>query len=409
MSLKILMLGWEHPPIHSGGLGVATHNLAKGLSQNGVEVLFVLPDFVHKQVLEHGFNAADYRLLSHKLPTKLQQILIKSSLHSPYSSPKSYQNVWQKFSDKQSSALYGQDLFSEIERYGHEVAKLADQHQFDLLHAHDWMTFKPAIAAQKRQQKPLIAHIHATEFDRTGGNPQQQIYEIERAGFTAADRVIAVSNYTKNLLKKHYGIADDKITVVHNGVEDDVPSEFKWQPRKDRKTVLFLGRLTLQKGPDWLLKVAKKVIEQRDDVDFLIAGSGEMLPELLQETINAKLTDNVHFLGFVNAKQREQAFAQSDLYIMPSVSEPFGLSAVEAAQRGVPVLLSKQSGAREVLKNALCCDFWDIKKTAHYILSLLELRGLQQTLSQHGRHDLRHLSWQKQAGEVKKHYQELIA
>lgn len=393
------MLGWEHPPVHSGGLGVATQNCASALADHGHEIYFALPRFVAEKL--ENLPEKKYQIVSAKTE-KFLKIKIPTTILSPYQTAENFEKEIQKsFFGTTEKNLYGKNLIEEIHRYAAEIEGVARTRDFHLVHGHDWMTFPAATRVKNRRKKPFIAHIHSTEIDRTGGNADQNIFEIERAGMEKADKIIAVSEHTKNILRKFYGIKKDKIVAIHNGVDDaEIPKNFRWAPTKNRKTVLFLGRLTIQKGPDWFLKIAKRVLEARGDVDFLIGGTGDMMPKLLKKIIAEKMTKNVHLLGFLKNDEREKAFSIADCYVMPSVSEPFGLSAVEAASRGVPVILSKQSGAKEVLKNALAADFWDTEKMANLLLAVLEYAPLQKTLSQKAKIELSPLSWAAQTRKI---------
>lgn len=407
--MKILMLGWEFPPVYSGGLGVASRNLALALASLGIDISFALPHFVCRKVADSHDSSA-FELLSHDSSSVLLSInRIPSTLSSPYLSEDGYQVVFQSANgDISEKNIYGRNLFEEIDRYAYEVEQLANKKDFDLFHAHDWITFPAAIRAQKRRDVPFIAHIHATEMDRTGGNPSEEIFRREREGMEQATKVITVSNYTKTILQKYYGIDGNKIDVVHNGVETIPESFIRSKPNfKDKKKILFLGRLTIQKGPDWLIKIAKRVLEYRKDVEFILGGTGEMMPSVIHEIVANGLTDNVFCLGFLNSDDREKAFENADAYIMPSVSEPFGLTAVEAAQRGVPVIMSKQSGAAEVLTHSLLADFWDTEKMANLILASLEYSAMSNMLADRGKGEISSLTWQRQAEKVKRVYHSL--
>ncbi len=403
------MLGWEFPPLHSGGLGVATKNLALSLSRRGVPVCFALPNFVFTQIKQQNGHEQEFEVAGCDSELTFEMIRIKSSIASPYVTSEQYADEVRTHGGKDASGtLYGQNLMSEIERYAHEMDKLASERQFHLVHGHDWITFPAAVKVKQRQGTPFVAHVHATEMDRTGGNPNQEIYDRERQGMEQADRIIAVSNYTKQLLQKHYGINGDKIAVVHNGAEsvhNRIQNDF--DRFKERKTVLFLGRVALQKGPDWFVKIARRVLDKERNVQFLIAGTGGMMPDVLKEIAHSGIGNHVIPLGFLDEHGREEAFRNTDVYIMPSVSEPFGLSAIEAAQRGIPVIMSKQSGAREVLGHSLTADFWDVDKMAHFILAALHYRALHKTLSHKGRHEITHLSWDKQAEKMHGIYRDL--
>lgn len=406
--MKILMLGWEFPPLHSGGLGVATKNLAMAMTRRGTPICFALPHFAYKQLEKKGGNTREVNLISYN--PNIEIVHIKSGLSSPYHTEESYHECIKKGDwGNNEKKLYGDTLYEEVERYAVEMDEMAKGRDFSLVHGHDWMTYPAACHVQKRQDKPFIAHVHATEMDRTGGNPNQKIYDYEKKGLEKADKIIAVSHHTKNILQKDYGLQHKDISVVHNGIEQ-TPVQLERSPARfqKKKTVLFLGRLTIQKGPDWLIKIAKKVLEKEKNIQFLVAGSGHMLPAMLDEIAVERLQNVVIPLGFLNEVEREKAFAQTDVYIMPSVSEPFGLSAVEAAQRGIPVIMSKQSGAHEILTNSLVADFWDVEKMAHLVLSSLQYPSLHKTLSEKGMQELQQYTWDRQASVLAQEYAELL-
>lgn len=401
------MLGWEYPPFHSGGLGVATKNLSEALAQLGLNVSFALPAFVYRKIKEEVEDNGVS--LVHSPDTTIEVTKIPSAIPSPYVSEEGYRvMIKSKSREITTDMIYGENLFLEIERYAQEMERFVADKEFHLIHAHDWLTFPAAARIRQKKSVPLVLHIHATEYDRTGGQPNPRIYEHELNALMTADKVIAVSNYTKNILKQYYGLADTKVEVVHNGVEAHQPWDKKPSLNK-RKTVLFLGRLTVQKGPDWFIKIAKRVLSRREDVDFLIAGTGDMMTRLIDQVAEEKLYDHVHFLGFLTGEKREEAFAAADVYILPSVSEPFGLSAVEAARRGIPVVLSKQSGVKEVLYHSLTADFWDVDKMAHNILGILEYPALNQALGTRAGKELVELSWSAQAQKVRQLYQSVLA
>lgn len=402
------MLGWEFPPLHSGGLGVATKNLATALSNRGVGVCFALPHFAYKQWKEKGGEARDLEVISHN--PNIELLRVKSSLSSPYHTEESYEEYMREGQwGSSEKKLYGDNLYQEVERYAIEMGEMSEKRDFSLVHGHDWMTFPAAMEVQKRKETPFVAQVHATEMDRTGGSPNQEIYDRERKGLEAADKIIAVSHHTKNVLKQHYGLHKKDIAVVHNGIEE-LPAKAERMPARfqKKKTVLFLGRLTVQKGPDWFVHIAKRVLQEDKNVQFLIAGSGHMLPELLNDIAEARLQQHIIPLGFLNEEEREKVFAETDIYMMPSVSEPFGLSAVEAAQRGIPVIMSKQSGAKEILGNSLTADFWDVEKMAHLILASLHYPSLHKTLSIKGKEELQPLTWHKQSGVLHQEYKGIL-
>ncbi len=392
--MKVLMFGWEFPPFNTGGLGTACYGLTKALSKQGVDITFVIPtapkpiksDFVN-------FIVASC--------TSFLDIKRVSSLLVPYISSKGYDSMYRQrsmTSDKNFGLIYGQNLFEEVNRYAMKAREIAINETFDLIHCHDWMTYLAGIEAKKISKKPLIVQVHATEFDRTGGHPNQAVYDIERMGMHAADLIIAVSNFTKNKIIKHYGIRPEKVFVVHNAIEfTDFPDKEYFKIKSQDKIVLFLGRITLQKGPDYFLDAAKKVIENEKNIKFIIAGSGDMEADMIERAARLGIAQHVLFTGFLRGDDIDRAYKMADLYVMPSVSEPFGITPLEAMRNGTPVLISKQSGVSEVIKNCLKVDFWDIDEMASKIIAVLKYNALHHCLKEHGLIEIKKISWDDSA------------
>ncbi|MBS3130913.1 glycosyltransferase family 4 protein [Candidatus Woesearchaeota archaeon] len=380
--MKVLMFGWEFPPHSSGGLGTACYGLTKAMSRQGIEITFVLPYDVDT---EEEF----LRLISPNLKIKR----IHSALR-PYLTSESYSSAARK-GRKSMPAIYGASLFEEVYRYGEEARKIAEIEDFDIIHCHDWMTFKAGINAKAVKGKPLVVQVHSTEFDRTGGHGvNQYVYDLEKEGMEKADAVIAVSNYTKKMIVKHYGINPGKIFVVHNAVER---RNGAFRIKSEDKIVLFLGRITLQKGPEYFLYAAKKVLEKDPNVKFIVAGKGDMERFIISKAAELGIGMNVLFAGFLKGDDIYRAYSMADLYVMPSVSEPFGITALEAINAGTPVLISKQSGVSEVIKHCLVADFWDINDLANKILAVLKYGALHRTLKEHGYMELNKISWDDSA------------
>ena len=349
--MKVLMFGWEYPPLSSGGLGTACYGLTKSLSKKGVEITFVLP---------YSFDAdnADFVKLVSAGNIKIRKI---ASALQPYMSSQEYKKSLGK---KQSPKIYGSTLFDEVYRYTLAAEKIAEEEDFDVIHCHDWMTFGAGIRAKRKKNKPLVLHVHATEHDRTGGHlVNQHVYDLERSGMHKADRIIAVSNFTKNKIMAHYGIPSEKIRVVHNAVDfSQHYHDENFEIKKTDKVVLFLGRITLQKGPDYFVYAAKKVLEHEKNVKFVIAGTGDMEPFIIEKAAELGIADKVLFAGFLSQDDVERAYKMADIYVMPSVSEPFGITALEAMKNKAPVIVSKQSGVSEVVRHCLKVDFWDVNE-----------------------------------------------
>lgn len=385
------MFGWEFPPYHQGGLGTACYGLAKSLSDKGAKITFVLP--------KSNDNSNSFvNILSPNI--KINDV---DSLLTAYLTSEEYQEILKNNSQPN---LYGKTLFKEVERFTDSAGEYAKV-PHEVIHAHDWMTFKAGIKAKKKSKKPLVVHVHATEFDRTGGNNiNQHVYRIEKYGMKQADKIIAVSNYTKNMIIKHYGINPNKITVVHNGVIDE--EEIKEEIKKPfDNIVLFLGRITLQKGPDYFLEAAKKVLDFIPNTKFIIAGSGDMEKKIIQRTVELGISEHVLFTGFLRGKDIERAYKMADVYVMPSVSEPFGITALEAIKNNVPVIISKQSGVSEVINHCLKVDFWDIKELANNIVSILKHKELKQTLKINSMKEVNEVNWDRAAEKIQVVYNEL--
>ena len=399
MHLRVLKLGWEFPPFNHGGLGVACEGLVRGLIDHGVRVLLVLPRKQKISVDQCSLISTDeYPLLCN---------ITVDSLLKPYHSSGSYQADY--LEDDVRSQLYGPHLFAEIERYAHVVEAISSEHHFDVIHAHDWMSFLAGIRAKQRIKKPLIVHVHATEFDRTGGNScNVRVKEIEQRGMEYADKVITVSNYTKRLLIKNYRIDANKVVVIRNGITQK--NKRKYPPTQTNKpTVLFLGRLTLQKGPDYFVQVAQKVLEHRPNVQFIVAGGGDMERRLITWVLRAGLSDRIVFTGHLRGDEVDRVYRLADVYVMPSVSEPFGITALEAMSNSVPVIVAKQAGVSEFVNHILKTDFWDIHEMANKVIALLDHRELRNELVWHARREVEHLTWHDPARQCIDLYKECLA
>jgi glycosyltransferase involved in cell wall biosynthesis len=308
------------------------------------------------------------------------------------------------------SSGYGSDLFGDAQRYARLVAALGLTERFDVIHAHDWLTYPAGLLLKQITHKPLVCHIHATEFDRSGEHINQGVYDIERAGMQGADRVIAVSRLTKAIVHSKYGVPDAKIDVVYNGV-----AQHEAQPQRgaaiesDEKIVLFLGRITMQKGPEYFIQAAKRVLEKEEKVKFVVAGSGDMAVRMIEHAASIGIGHKVLFTGFLRGRDVDRVYQMADCYVMPSVSEPFGIAPLEAMRNDVPVIVSKQSGVSEVLTHALKVDFWDIDEMANKIVAVLRYPPLSQTLREHGRFELRGLNWDGAAEKCVRSYGRAMA
>ena len=423
--MRVFMLGWEFPPFISGGLGTACYGLTKAMGQLGIKVTFVLPKMVDSKYATHvKLMSPDSQMSVSTLKfDELKNVAFRTinSPLQPYSTPGVYQRrIEEKLRQKQGNNAgtggdvfggvdYGSNMYAEVRRYAAVAAQLAENEQFDVVHAHDWMTYPAGIAVSTMSGKPLIVHVHSTEFDRSGENVNQMIYDIEREGLHTADKVIAVSYFTRNTIISRYGISGEKVEVVHNGVEGNGDwSLAETGIDKDEKIVLFLGRITMQKGPEYFLQAAKKVLEVMDNVKFVMAGSGDMMHRAIEMAAELGIGHKVLFTGFLCGEDVRKIYKMADLYVMPSVSEPFGIAPLEALENDVPVIISKQSGVSEVLKHALKVDFWDVNEIANKVVAVLKHPPLEVMLRNYGGFEVRKLRWKDSARKCAKIYEEAL-
>lgn len=421
------MFGWEFPPHISGGLGTACYGLTKGLASHGVDIDFVVPKAYGDEDQSIGrFHSAgdiefDIREKSMKeFWDKVKYLEIGSNL-IPYVSPEEFERIVSTdilsnqeidesvFSKRfKFKGKYGKNLMQEVSRYALIGAVLAKNLEFDLIHAHDWLTYAAGIAAKQVSGKPLVVHMHATEFDRSGQNVNQQVFDIERKGMLAADKVVTVSNLTRTIVHEKYHIPYEKTVTVYNAVEPPkvMPGDGERSVRE--KVVTFLGRITFQKGPDYFIEAAKKVLEHDRNIRFVMAGSGDMLDRMVRRVAELGISDRFHFTGFLTSEFVYRMFSISDVYVMPSVSEPFGISPLEAMRSNVPVIISKQSGVSEILEHAIKVDFWDVDAMADSIYGLLNYKGVTELFRRFGKYEVDNLKWDKAAAEVIQVYQQTL-
>jgi len=432
--MRVLMLGWEYPPHISGGLGTACHGITRGLTQNGVDVLFVLPrafgDEEGSLAEIRGCNQPGPRIqedAGRDAPISRRRFLPVESPLRPYLTAAGYTEVLREAACTPAPAPtiegpapdaaarefrggYGQTLTEEVERYARTVDDLVRSEPFDLIHAHDWMTFPAGLHVREWSGKPLICHVHACEYDRAAMNVDLGIREIEQMGFDGCDRIVCVSQFTSTVLSRHYDVTPSKIRVVHNAVEpDDSPEGGPAGERGDEKIVLFLGRMTQQKGPDHFLRAAARVAAARPGVKFVMSGSGELLPRMKELADSLGISADVHFTGFLEGPEVDSMYRRAAVYVMPSVSEPFGLTSLEAISQGVPVIVSRQSGAAEVLEHALKVDYWDVDDLADKILAVLRHRVLSSQLVSEGQRVLQELGWETSTRRLLSVYGEIVA
>jgi len=423
------MFGWEFPPHITGGLGTACWGMTKGLLKHGVEVIFIVPKAYGDENQENVrlINASDVTInfketLYQDYWNMITYMEIGSNL-IPYVSPEEFTNIVNQteqgtiqsddsiFSSRyEFSGKYGKDLMQEVSRYALVAAALAASQQFDIIHTHDWLTYPAGIAAKKISGKPLVVHMHATEFDRSGEHINHNVFDIEKKGMEAADKVITVSNLTRQIVIERYGINPDKVVTVYNAVEPIDYDEIIKNERKHvkEKIVTFLGRVTFQKGPDYFVEAAYKVLQKDNNVRFVMAGQGDMLNRMIKRVAQLKIATKFHFTGFLKGDDVDKMFAMSEVYVMPSVSEPFGISPLEAIRSNVPVIISKQSGVAEVLKHALKVDFWDIDAIADAIYGLLHYGALSRMFIRFGKEEVDNMKWENAAHMIKEVYLSLL-
>ena len=412
------MFGWEFPPNNSGGLGTACLGLTKAMSEEDIKLTFVLPRRMPVTSENEHFEVkfAD----SQQVSLDNVEIKVVDSIIEPYMTTEQYLQLIRSKKYKDLSLLArGRNLYEEVELYTMRAAELVKNGEYDIIHAHDWMSFKAGMAAKQILDKPLIVHVHSTEIDRTGGNGQDDyIFEIEKQGMEQADLVITVSAHTKEIVEKYYGIDSKKVQVVHNGIDLDDYSPPAQLPDEDNelvgfkaqgfKIVLFVGRITIQKGPDYFIYAAKKVLEYYPNAIFVVTGSGDMEHRMINLAAELGISDRVLFTGFLRGAELQKIYNLADLFVMPSVSEPFGLTALESVVNGTPVLVSKQTGVSEVLTHVLTADFWDTDEMASKILAVLNYDSLSITLLENGQAQARSINWKSAAQKCVSIYKNIL-
>lgn len=424
------MFGWEFPPHIAGGLGTACHGLTKGLAKHDVDILFVMPsasgdedqsavkivnasDVPFTQTwseMQEFLNKVDFLKVSSNLVP-----YIDPQLYTEYAGSKMEKTEYEQFKVKYGSKYkfsgkYGANLMEEVASYAMVAATIAAENQFDVIHAHDWLTYAAGIAAKRVSGKPLVIHVHATSFDRgSADNIDTRVFEIERMGMLAADKVITVSNLTRNIVINKYGIDPSKVITVHNAVDFNEFQQVDVKRGVDDKIVTFLGRITFQKGPEYFIEAAAKVLKRYPKARFVMAGNGDLMNRSIRRVAKLGIADRFHFTGFLRGADVKKMFAYSDVYVMPSVSEPFGISPLEAMKSNVPTIISKQSGVAEVLKYAIKVDFWDIDAMADAMYGLLAYPALAQMSMTRGMEEVNALKWENAALLIKDVYSMAIA
>ena len=432
--MRVLFITWEFPPLISGGLGTACHGMVKGLLRTGVEVELVLPTSRAAYFPMREPEDADspvVRLLepqpelmvaleeTTEVKERMELVGLASRpetyLTPGFSFPGFWNTVRESFTTTKEvlfstvlENLYGEsDLFKKVQELTGKAATLAEKLTFDLIHVHDWLTFPLGLVLKELTGKPLVAHIHATEFDRTGGVGDERIHRLEYAGLSGADLILSVSRYTAQMVTDRYQIPAEKIRVVHNAHSISAKSHIKQRIFRG-PLVLFLGRITLQKGPDYFLEVAKRVLAVHPETRFVMAGAGDMMTGVLHKSAAARLGPHFLFTDFLNRRQVNQILRAADIFIMPSVSEPFGIVPLEAMAHGAAAIISKQSGVAEVLDSAFKIDFWDVEKMAEVVIGLIEDPEKRKALGEAGREEVLSIQWDEAAEKIRNAYREVI-
>ncbi len=427
--MRVLMFGWEFPPHISGGLGTASYGLTKGLAKiDDMEVIFVVP-----KVWDDEEQSVVRLIGANKIPVKSRKIFYKGSRKSvekievssrivPYTDPEDFWKMvksdlpeYRLFIKTNSngrvdfSGKYDYSLLDEIYKYSVVASVIAEENDFDIIHAHDWLAYPAGIAAMEVSGKPLVIHVHATDFDRSGGNVNPDVYRIEKSGMDAASKIITVSNMTREIVINKYNIDPEKVETVYNAVEPvEISDGTIIEKGFDEKIVTFLGRITLQKGPEYFIEAAYKLLKVMPKVRFVMAGSGDMMEKMIRRAASLRITDRFHFTGFLKGRDVFTLLEMSDVYIMPSVSEPFGISPLEAMQSNVPVIISKQSGVAEILTHAVKTDFWDIDAMADAMYGILNYPALARMFINKGKEEVIRLKWDNSAKHVKDIYERVI-
>lgn len=417
--MKALMFGWEFPPHILGGLGTASYGLTKGMYNCGdMEISFVIPrpfgdeDHSFATIIGAGdtpvaWRDVDYNYVESRIGKVMSPDLyfeLRNHIYADFN--------YMRLNDLgciEFSGRYPDNLLEEINNYSIVAGVIARTVPCDIIHSHDWLTYPAGIHAKNVTGKPLVIHVHATDFDRSRGNVNPTVFGIEKDGMNQADHIITVSNLTRQTVIDKYGIDPAKVTTVHNAVIPlsqellDIPKH----PSKD-KIVTFLGRITMQKGPEYFVEAAAKVLQKANNVRFVMAGSGDKMDDMIRLVARRGIADKFHFTGFLRGRQVYEMLKASDVYIMPSVSEPFGISPLEAMQMGVPSIISKQSGCAEILNHVIKTDYWDIDAMADAIHSITTYPAMYQSLREEGINEIKGITWEKAGQKVIDIYRSIL-
>jgi len=403
--MKVLTFSWEYPPAKNGGLGVACFGLTRELLHDGVEVTLVLP-----KTQETRGNA---RVLFADTERLVRMSEHEQTFPGPYHHATTMIDSIIGYDATGKPIFRSRTILEEAHRFAHQAAIIAKMEDFDIIHAHDWTSYLAGVAAKIASGKQLILHVHATSFDQAAGdNVDPSMLKIEHEGFMMADKVVAVSEYTRQMVINKHGVHPDKVEVIHNGcdAEEVKALEPTLQALRDqgKKIVLYHGRISIQKGVDYFVRAARRVVDEDPNVVFVISGWGDMMTQVIHQVGAMGLSENVRFAGATWEEERDRLYQSVDLFVMPSVSEPFGLVPLEALQHGTPSIITKQSGVAEVLTHALKVDFWDVDAMANQILSALRYPVMGQQIVKEGRLQLLGLSWQKAATKMHQLFRNLL-
>jgi glycogen(starch) synthase len=402
--MRVLTFGWEFPPAKNGGLGVACYGLTKELLQSGVEVIFVLPK------TQETTSGARFLFADQERLVKIRHTDVSLQ---PYQQANSMVNVIIGYDKTGKPIIHSRTIIEEAHRFAHQASVIAREEEFDVIHAHDWTSYLAGVAAKIASGKPLILHVHATSFDQAAGeNVDPEIFRIEQESFAFADKVVTVSEYTKSIVVHKHGVPSEKVEVIYNGCDTSepprLPQTLTELKRQGKKIVLYHGRISIQKGVDYFVRAARRVVDVDPNVVFVVSGWGDMKIQIIEMVGAMGLSQNVLFAGALWEEERDRMYQSADLVVMPSVSEPFGLVPLEALQHGTPSVISKQSGVAEVLSHVLKVDFWDIDEMANQILSSLRYPAIRHQMVKEGKWQMQNMSWKCAADKVKRIYQNLV-
>lgn len=417
--MRALMFGWEFPPHILGGLGTASYGLTRGMAQQAdMDITFVIPkpwgdeDQSFLKIIGANntpivWNDVSFDYVKSKLSKYMDPQLyfdLRSHIYADFR----YMNT-NNLGCIEFSGRYPDNLMEEINNYSIVAGVIARMQNYDIIHSHDWLTYPAGIHAKNISGKPLVLHVHATDFDRSRGDVNPQVYGIEKNGMDYADHIICVSNLTRKTVIEKYYQDPRKVTTVHNAVEPLSAEIEAITPKKPKdKIVTFLGRITMQKGPEYFVEAATRVLRRTENVRFVMAGSGDMMEKMIYMAASRGISDRFHFTGFLKGKQVYEMLKRSDVYVMPSVSEPFGISPLEAMQCGIPTIISKQSGCAEILDRAIKVDYWDIEGMADAIYSICQYPAMAEFLHVEGKKEVDEIKWEYAGQKVRDIYDRLV-